>query len=133
MPGRSDDEVLSPGYTVGNYRADHSIADKVDGIINLMNALDKNNEKFKSEADKLYNEGQALVQSIYGNTLKTQKRKDLNNAYAKLGLLNASSNTNNSTGNNDATQNNNIDNTTNTSNENTEENNTEQNQSNDNG
>ena len=127
MPGRSDDEVLSPGYTVGNYRTDHSIADKVDGIINLMNALDKNNEKFKSEADKLYNEGQALVQSIYGNTLKTQKRKDLNNAYAKLGLLSSTTNTNNSLESTDNTQDNTSNNNT------TEENNSEQNQSNDNG
>ncbi len=100
MPGRSDDEVLSPGYTVGDYRKDHTIGAKIDAIITLMNALDKSHKDFKAEADKLYSEGQALVQSIYGNTLKTQKRKDLNNAYAKLGLLANTQDSNESSNNN---------------------------------
>lgn len=84
LPGRDDAEVLSPNYTVYDYRKDHTIADSIDAVIEQMNALDKNDSDYKSKLDGLYKNGQDLINSMYGVTLKSQKTADLNNAYGGL-------------------------------------------------
>lgn len=81
LPGRDADELLSPGYTVQNYREDHVIAKKVDGIICEMLFLDKNSETYQQDKDAYYEQGLALIDVIYGNTLSKEKTKLLEDAY----------------------------------------------------
>lgn len=75
LPGRSDSETLSSGYTVYDYRRDHTLADSVDSIIESMNTSSR------SDVESLYQEGKNIVNQIYGQTLKSQKTRDLDSAY----------------------------------------------------
>ena len=67
MPGRADEEVISEGYTVYDYRSDRVIGEKVQFVIDRINAIDKANPAWMDELNNTYNEGALLVQSIYGN------------------------------------------------------------------
>lgn len=62
---RGDDELLSDGYTVGNYKADHALADQAQALINQMAGTEGEEER-----QQLYNQAQNLIGQIYGVTLK---------------------------------------------------------------
>lgn len=81
LPGRSDNEVLSPGYTVGNYRSDHALADDVQNYINQMVLLDRNASNYQELKTNLYNMAMTIVDRIYGQTLKAETIQKLQNAY----------------------------------------------------
>ena len=81
MPGRNDEEVLSPGYTVGNYRNDMAIISQIDGLISEIKGLDRTGSDYYSKLDSYYAECQSLAESIYGTTLRTQKVSELNTLY----------------------------------------------------
>lgn len=67
LPGRDDGEELSPGYTVGNYRRDHTLADQAQALINQMAETPD-----EAARQSLRNQAKALIEQIYGNTLKRQ-------------------------------------------------------------
>ena len=76
LPGRSDDEVLSSGYTVGDYRKDYSIVDEVQIIANkIINSNDEN------EIESLYQQGNEKIDTIYGRTATSKARNILDSAY----------------------------------------------------
>lgn len=74
LSGRDADELLSAEYTGQNYRDDHIIAEKVDMLICEILFLDKNSETYEQDKDAYYEQGIALIDAIYGNTLSRKKR-----------------------------------------------------------
>lgn len=76
LPGRSDDEVLSSGYTVGDYRKDYSIVDEVQTIANkIINSNDEN------EIENLYQQGNEKIDTIYGRNATSKAKSILDSAY----------------------------------------------------
>ncbi len=65
LPGRADEEELSPGYTVANYRQDHMLADTVDVLIREYNSTADASRK-----EELLREMNAAKEQIYGRTIK---------------------------------------------------------------
>lgn len=80
LPGRDDNEVLSEGYTVRNYREDHALADQAEALMYRMSELDRTQEADREEWQKLYQEAEALVGQIYSRKLSAQE-------FAKLEAL----------------------------------------------
>lgn len=64
LPGRDDEEVLSEGYTVGDYRHDHMLADQAQALINQMSGSGS------STRSQLRNQAKELIDQIYGSTLR---------------------------------------------------------------
>lgn len=75
MSERDDSELLSDGYTVGNYKADHTFADQAQAIINQMAATED-----PVARQQLYGQAQGLISQIYGVTLKGRMNAALNAA-----------------------------------------------------
>lgn len=80
MPGRSDDEVISNNYTVFDYRSDRVIGEKVQFVIDRINAVSNTNPDWGNEINSIYNEGALLVDSIYGTRYTNEMRDKLNAA-----------------------------------------------------
>lgn len=78
LPGRADDEVLSEGYTVRNYREDHMLADQAEAILYQISTLDPAAEGYPEERQRLYEEAKALIEQIYSRKLYTQEVEKLN-------------------------------------------------------
>ena len=51
MPGRASDELLSDGYTVGDYRADQKLVEKAEKLIDK--AIKENSDKYNSQINEL--------------------------------------------------------------------------------
>ena len=77
MPGRSDDEVLSEGYTVRNYREDHILADNADALMYEMSLLDTDSEYYAGEWQKLYEDAEHLINQIYSRKLRSRELEKL--------------------------------------------------------
>lgn len=77
MPGRRDEEVLSEGYTVKNYREDHILADNAEAIMYEMSLLDTDSEYYAGEWQKLYQDAEALIEQIYSRKLYRQESEKL--------------------------------------------------------
>lgn len=75
LPGRADDEVLSEGYTVRNYREDHMLADEAEKIMYRMNEVDKIADE--QTWQKLYEEAKGLIERIYSRKLYTKEMEKL--------------------------------------------------------
>lgn len=75
LPGRSDSEILSSGYTVADYRKDRVIGESIQKIIDELNTCD--NDKI----DELYNKGMNLVNSIYSVKYTAEMKNKLQSAY----------------------------------------------------
>lgn len=82
LPGRSDDEILSGGYTVGDYRSDYALVDEVDAIaIQIEQATDMNT------VESLYQQGLAVIETIYGNNATAKAKERLETAHnIKIGI-----------------------------------------------
>jgi len=78
LPGRPDDEVLSEGYTVRNYREDHMLADRVEEILYDMSRLDPAAEHYEEDRQKLYEAAESLIGQIYSQKLRAQETEKLN-------------------------------------------------------
>ncbi len=74
-PGRDGSEVLSPGYTVQNYRDDHALADRIDALLSQMSQ-----ETDPSLRASCYAQAKALTEEIYGQKLKASYRQKLEEA-----------------------------------------------------
>lgn len=77
LPGRSDDEVLSDGYTVKNYREDHILADRAEAIMYQMSGMNREVEYYEKEWQKLYDEAESLIGQIYSRKLYNQEMQKL--------------------------------------------------------
>lgn len=75
LPGRDDNELLSEGYTVRNYREDHILADQAEALMYRMSGLDP--EADREERQKLYEEAEALIGQIYSRKLFAQESAKL--------------------------------------------------------
>lgn len=81
LPGRSDDEVLSSGYTVGDYRNDREIGQGLNPIISSMQALDVNDASFTTKLQSLYTQGQNIISQVYSRKYTTELQGNLDSAY----------------------------------------------------
>lgn len=84
LPGRPDQEELSPGYTVYDYRRDRVIGESVTEIIGEMHNLNKNDSHFQGDLTELYQEGIAIIDSIYSQKYTQEMQEQLNSAYQSL-------------------------------------------------
>lgn len=85
LPGRDDDEILSDGYTIRNYREDHSVADQAETVMYQMQSLDRQTENGMQTWSELYEEAKALINQIYSQKLRAQEAEKLENL--KDGIL----------------------------------------------
>lgn len=71
----SDNYVLSAGYTVGDYRTDFGIRDRVLYLTEKMKALDQTSPFYQENIKTMCDQAQAMIRTIYGTkaTLETQK------------------------------------------------------------
>lgn len=81
LPGRSDDELLSEGYYVADYRADHALGDQVQGVINKMNSLDMTQPDSLSTLEALRGEAQQIIETIYSRKYTSEMQSALDTAY----------------------------------------------------
>lgn len=75
-PGRDGSEVLSPGYTVQNYRDDHALSDRIEALISQIAR-----ETDRGQQEAYYEQAKALAEQIYGQTLKGAQRRRLEEVY----------------------------------------------------
>lgn len=74
LPGRDDDELLSEGYTVGDFRADHALADAAQELIDEMRKSGSSRRK------ELKAEAESLINQISGDTLRSRMKGILNSS-----------------------------------------------------
>lgn len=77
LPGRLDEEILSNGYTVKNYREDHILADNAEAILYKLENMPINTSNFKQKGEEYYFEAYNLIDQIYGRTLYNKEMKKL--------------------------------------------------------
>ncbi len=77
LPGRGEEEVLSEGYTVKDYRDDHILADNADAIMYEMSLLDTGNAYYAGEWQKLCEDAEDLIGKIYSRKLRTKETQKL--------------------------------------------------------
>jgi hypothetical protein len=83
LPGRSDDEVLSSGYTVYDYRSDRVKGEQIPVIISQMYNLSSSDADYVTKLYALYQQGEAVINTIYSTSYKNQLTSQLNIAYGK--------------------------------------------------
>lgn len=81
LPGRADDEVLSEGYTVEDYRKDRTVGKQIQSVIDQMNALDRSAGDYQMKKDDLYLQGCALIGNIYSRKYTQEMQQALDGAY----------------------------------------------------
>ncbi len=74
LEGYDDAYVLSPGYTVGDYRKDHALADEAQKYIDQMTGASP------EEQERLRKKAESAINRIYGQTLKGQMLQVLEGA-----------------------------------------------------
>ena len=84
MPDRDDSEIISPNYTVGDYRSDRVIGESVDKVISEMNAIGTNEPTYESILNNKFKEGQEIVNTIYSVSYKEEKGAELKEIYDRL-------------------------------------------------
>lgn len=81
LEGRDDNEVLSDGYTVADYRNDRVIGEGVTDIINQIVSLDMSSSDANEKLERLYNQGCQIVDSIYSRKYTNEMQGKLDSAY----------------------------------------------------
>ncbi len=82
LPGRADDEILSDGYTVGDYRADHETGEKVSEYVKLMdNSLRSVDPNYDADVNLWYASAAVLLNDIKSKTYKTELQTQIDTAY----------------------------------------------------
>lgn len=84
LPGRSDDEMLSEGYYVADYRSDREIGKGVESVIQQMYTRDKSNENYPIVMQQLYDEGQGIINTIYSRNYRAELQEKLDWTYLNL-------------------------------------------------
>ena len=81
LPGRANDEVLSEGYTVEDYRKDRTVGKQIQSVIDQMNALDRGAGDYQAKKDDLYLQGCALIGNIYSQKYTQEMQQALDASY----------------------------------------------------
>lgn len=84
LPGRLDEEELSPGYTVADYRNDHTYGDQAMLKISKLADVYRNRGNFEEFVEENRAEIQELIDKIYGQTLKAEVQKALDDVVYSL-------------------------------------------------
>lgn len=82
LPGRADDEVLSDGYTVADYRRDREVGKQIQAVIDQLRTLDPGAEDYQSRKETLYQQGCAQVGNIYSRKYTQEMQQALDGAYS---------------------------------------------------
>lgn len=77
LAGRDDSEELSSGYTVYDYRKDRVIGESVQEVISNIYNLPQGD----SQLDTLYNQGCAIINTIYSRKYTAEMQSQLDTAY----------------------------------------------------
>lgn len=83
LEGRDDSEVLSEGYTVADYRNDRVIGESVYIIIDQINDLNMSEAGADAELERLYNQGLAIIDTIYSRKYTAEMTGYLSQAYSE--------------------------------------------------
>ena len=81
LEGRDDNEVLSDGYTVADYRNDRVIGEDVQAIVNQINSLDMSMAGASDKLEELYQNGLNIISTIYSRNYTNEMTVLLENAY----------------------------------------------------
>lgn len=81
LEGRDDNEVLSGGYTVGNYREDRVIGEDVYDIIGQINSLNMTDPAQVALLDRYYATGCTTIKTIYSRSYMAEMQAYLDTAY----------------------------------------------------
>lgn len=84
MPGRDDSEELSTGYTVGDFRSDRVIGEKVDSAALGLYYVDTNSSDYETQLRAQYNLAQSYIDTIYSRSYKKEKQDMLDAAYKDI-------------------------------------------------
>lgn len=84
LPGRDDTEVLSSGYTVGDYRNDRLIGEDVDRAIKEMQSINRASENSLAQIEAKRAEAQSIIESIYSQKFTAEKQGHLDAAYNQI-------------------------------------------------
>lgn len=76
-----DDEELSTGYTVGQYKADLLLQQQVNSLCTEIKVADPNNLEMRSEILTKYSDALNLINQIYGTTIKQETMLILSESY----------------------------------------------------
>ncbi len=82
LPGRDDSEVLYEGYTVGDYRADHTMGDNISLLLLKMQNLDVYSPAYNTELSACYQQCIAAISTIRDQAYAAQLLNDTNTVYA---------------------------------------------------
>jgi membrane peptidoglycan carboxypeptidase len=83
LPGRSDDEELSSGYTVYDYRSDRVKGESIPVIVSQMYNLDSTSADYINQLYSLYQQGIAVINTVYSQKYKQELTNQLNTAYGQ--------------------------------------------------
>lgn len=81
LEGRDDNEVLSDGYTVADYRNDRVIGEDVKKVIDSINNLDMSISGASDRLEQLYEKGKGLIDTIYSRKYTNEMTSALDSAY----------------------------------------------------
>lgn len=81
LPGRSDDEVLSSGYTVGDYRRDRVIGESIQSVVSKMVELDMSSINAKEKLEQLKAQADSLVSTIYSRKYTNEMQGVVDKVY----------------------------------------------------
>lgn len=81
LEGRDDNEVLSDGYTVADYRNDRVIGEDVQKVIDSINNLDMSISGATDRLEQLYEKGKGLIDTIYSRKYTNEMTSALDSAY----------------------------------------------------
>ena len=81
LPGRSDDELLSDGYTVLDYRTDRVIGEQIPAIISQLYNLDRNDPNYLTNLASVYSQGCSVINTVYSQKYKAELQTQLDAAY----------------------------------------------------
>ena len=81
LEGRDDNEVLSDGYTVADYRNDRVIGEDVQKVIDSINNLDMSISGASDQLEQLYVKGKSIIDTIYSRKYTSEMTGKLDSAY----------------------------------------------------
>lgn len=81
LPGRDDSEVLSSGYTVGDYRNDRVIGEQIQSLVSRMVELDMSDINSREKLDQLKAQADSLISTIYSRKYTNEMQGVVDKVY----------------------------------------------------
>ena len=81
LPGRDDSEVLSSGYTVGDYRNDRVIGEQIQSLVSRMVELDMSDINSGEKLDQLKAQADSLISTIYSRKYTNEMQGVVDKVY----------------------------------------------------